>query len=164
LWQCGLSRDALQALGLALGADVPVFIFGQSAFAEGVGEKLRPVSLQPGWYVVLKPDVQVPTREIFCAEELTRDTKLIRIVDFSEGACHNDLEPVARLKYPEVDACVRWLSRFGDARMTGSGACVFARFDSEEEARLALHESVGKFDGFVAKGLDKHPLYSFAEV
>jgi 4-diphosphocytidyl-2-C-methyl-D-erythritol kinase len=177
LWQVNLSREALQELALQLGADVPVFVFGQSAFAEGVGEILHPVSVPPAWYVVLMPPVQVPTAAIFAAPELTRNTPPLKIAPFSAGvghtalhglqpgesrrplAGHNDLQPVVVNRYPEVARHLEWLAQFGDSRMTGSGACVFASFETEEAARDVLRQLPGTMQGFVAQGLDKHPLY-----
>lgn len=162
LWDLNLDRPALQALGLKLGADVPVFVFGQSAFAEGVGEILHPVALPPAWYVVLQPPVAVSTIEIFRDKELTRDTIPIKMAAFSTGYGHNDLQPVVCRKYPEVAASLAWLKQHGDARMTGSGACVFAGFNMEQEARAVFARRPQGIDGFVAKGLDEHPLRNFA--
>lgn len=163
LWGLHLPRERLQALGLRLGADVPVFVFGQSAFAEGVGEALRPVALQPAWYVVLVPPVHVSTPEIFAAQELTRDTKIITMADFSTGYGRNDLEPVVRKRYPQVDEYLTWLAQYGEARMTGSGACVFAGFASREAAVRAVQEKPSSMQGFLARGLDRHPLFGFAD-
>ncbi len=163
LWNLNLDRQDLQALGLRLGADVPVFVFGESAFAEGVGEKLQPVSLPDAWYVVLVPPVAVATAEIFAGRELTRDTNPIKMSDFSTGCGRNDLEPVVCEKYPQVAETLAWLKAFGDARMTGSGACVFAAFSSEEEARGVFARKPEKLSGFVARGLDRHPLHDFAD-
>jgi len=177
LWQVCLPRETLQALALQLGADVPVFVFGQSAFAEGVGEILHPVSLPPAWYVVLVPPVQVPTAAIFAAPELTRNTPPLKIAPFSAGAGrparhgfqpegsrsflfgHNDLQPVVVGRYPEVARHLEWLAEFGEARMTGSGACVFAAFGTQEAAHEVLRQLPESMQGFVAQGLDKHPLY-----
>ncbi len=163
LWRLNLSRAALQQLGLKLGADVPVFLFGESAFAEGVGEILQPLALPPAWYVVLIPPVAVPTMEIFRSEELTRNTIPIKIAAFSTGYGHNDLEPVVCRKYPQVATTLAWLKTFGDARMTGSGACVFAGFATEQEARAVFARRPDKVEGFVARGLDRHPLRNFAD-
>ncbi len=159
LWQVNLSRPALQALGLQLGADVPVFVFGQTAFAEGVGEILQPVSAPPAWYVVLTPSLEVPTAAVFAAPELTRDTPRLKIAPFSTGMGRNDLQPVVLQRYPEVARHLEWLARFGEARMTGSGACVFATFGTEAAAREVLARLPGTMQGFVAQGLDRHPLY-----
>jgi 4-diphosphocytidyl-2-C-methyl-D-erythritol kinase len=161
LWQVNLSREALQKLALQLGADVPVFVFGQTAFAEGVGEVLRPVSATPAWYVVLMPPVQVPTAAIFAASELTRDTPPLKIAPFSAGMGHNDLQSVVVSRFPEVSRHLEWLARFGEARMTGSGACVFASFETEEAAHSVLRQLPDTMQGLVAQGLDKHPLYDY---
>jgi 4-diphosphocytidyl-2-C-methyl-D-erythritol kinase len=159
LWHVNLSRPALQALGLQLGADVPVFVFGQTAFAEGVGEILQPVSAPPVWYVVLTPPLEVPTAAVFAAPELTRDTPRLKIAPFSTGMGRNDLQPVVLQRYPEVARHLEWLAQFGEARMTGSGACVFATFGTEAAAREVLARLPGTMQGFVAQGLDRHPLY-----
>lgn len=168
LWGLDLPRTRLQELGLRLGADVPVFVFGQSAFAQGVGEALQAVSLAPAWYVVLTPAVQVSTQAIFAHQDLTRDSEPIKIADFSEArlrvaSLRNDLQSVVCRDYPEVARHIEWLSQYGDARMTGSGACVFARFDGENEARAVLLRLPGDMRGFVAQGMDRHPLYDFAD-
>jgi 4-diphosphocytidyl-2-C-methyl-D-erythritol kinase len=165
LWKTALSRERLQQLGLALGADVPVFVFGQSAFAEGVGERLQALRLPPAWYLVLVPELAVSTAEIFSAAELTRNTNAITIAPFSVGLARNipgrnDLEPVVCGRYPQVARHLEWLRQFGDARMTGSGACVFCAFSNEEAARRALSELPSGMRGFVARGLDRHPLWS----
>ncbi len=166
LWRLNLPRARLQALALELGADVPVFVFGRAAFAEGVGEQLTPIDLPPAWYVVLVPPVQVPTATIFAAPELTRNTPAFTIARFSGGPdldrgglAHNDLEPVVVARYPEVARHLAWLARFGDARMTGSGACVFAAFASAGEARRVFDALPSDMQGFVAQGLDRHPLF-----
>lgn len=161
LWAVDLPRQRLQALALTLGADVPVFVFGRTAFAEGVGELLQPIDAPAAWYVVLTPPVQVPTAAIFAAPELTRDTPALKIAPFSAGAGHNDLEPVVVGRYPEVGRHLQWLRQFGEARMTGSGACVFASFATEDAARRVLQALPDTMQGFVARGLDKHPLYDF---
>lgn len=161
LWHANLPREALQKLALQLGADVPVFVFGQTAFAEGVGEVLRPVGAPPAWYVVLTPPVQVPTATIFAAPELTRDTPAIKIAPFSAGMGRNDLQSVVVNRYPEVARHLAWLAQFGEARMTGSGACVFAAFGTEAAARDVLRQLPATMQGFVAQGLDRHPLYDF---
>lgn len=163
LWNVNLRRVELEKIGLSLGADVPVFIFGRSAFAEGVGERLQPVSLPPAWYVVLVPPVHVSTAEVFAARELTRDTNPIKIADFSAGVGHNDLESVVVRKYPVVAEYLSWLSQFGKARMTGSGACVFAAFDNESAALEVIAQCPQGMNGFVARGLDRHPLWDLAD-
>ncbi len=161
LWDVNLSRESLQALALRLGADVPVFVFGQTAFAEGVGEILHPIGAPAAWYVVLTPPVQVPTAAIFAAPELTRNTPSLKIAPFSAGMGRNDLESVVVGRYPEVRRHLQWLGQFGEARMTGSGACVFASFATEDAARSVLRRLPATMQGFVAQGLDKHPLYDF---
>ena len=162
LWGVDYSREQLMGLGLQLGADVPIFIFGRNAFAEGIGEQLTAVELPPAWYVVLMPSVQVPTAEIFSAPELTRNTLPVKISPFSAGRdClegHNDLEPVVMRRYPRVAEHLGWLKRYGNARMTGSGACVFAAFETERQAREVLAKKPAGMPGFVAQGLDRHPL------
>ena len=164
LWKTRVSRERLQQLGLMLGADVPVFVFGQNAFAEGVGERLQALSLPPAWYLVLAPELAVSTAEIFSAAELTRNTNAITIAPFSDGLARsipgrNDLEPVVCQRYPQVARHLEWLRQYGDARMSGSGACVFCAFSNEEAARRALSELPSDMHGFVARGLDRHPLW-----
>jgi len=158
LWQTGVSRRRLQEIGLTLGADVPVFVFGRNAFAEGVGEALQPMELPVAWYVVLEPPVSVPTETIFKAPELKRDTSCIVASDWRPGFGSNDMEPVAVGLFPKVASHLAWLSRFGAARMSGSGACVFAEFATEEEARRVLAQLPGDMRGWVAAGLAEHPL------
>jgi 4-diphosphocytidyl-2-C-methyl-D-erythritol kinase len=168
LWQVGLTREQLMALGLPLGADIPFFIFGETAFAEGVGEALQPVFVPEYWYVVIEPGVSVPTAQIFCAEGLTRDTAPVIITDFSRHMAkqngqvsmfgNNDLQQVASRLYPQVGAAVKWLSNYGDARMTGSGACVFCGFSGEAEADAVLGNMPAIWTGWKAKALLHHPL------
>ncbi len=167
LWGLNWPRERLQALGLRLGADVPFFIFGRNAFAEGVGEALQPVNLPPAWYLVVEPPVSVPTAEIFSAPNLTRNTKAIKMADFSAGwgglFGRNDLEPVVCERYPEVARALAWLRQHADARMTGSGACVFAPFAVEQDARTVLAQVPEGMTGWVARGLDEHPLRALAD-
>jgi 4-diphosphocytidyl-2-C-methyl-D-erythritol kinase len=177
LWGLGLPAAALQRLGLALGADVPVFLAGHNAFAEGVGEKLAPLVLPPAWYLVLVPPVAVPTVTVFAAQELTRNTKIVKISGFSAGSGqyqsgfgHNDLEPVVCSRYPQVAEHLAWLgsqlSQLGipaDARMSGSGACVFAEFSTESDTRSVASRMPSGMRGFVVRGLDKHPLRGLLE-
>lgn len=158
LWGCGLSRQALQDLGLKLGADVPFFIFGETAFAEGVGEALRPLAVPPAWYVVVAPPVSVPTAEIFSAKELTRDTEILIMQGFAAHKTRNDMQAVVCVKYPEVAESLEWLSQYGDARMSGSGACLFAPFDTEGQARQVAASAPSGWKVWVAQGLDRHPL------
>jgi 4-diphosphocytidyl-2-C-methyl-D-erythritol kinase len=164
LWETGLSRAALQRIALTLGADVPVFIFGQSSFAEGVGEILQPIVLPAAWYVILTPPVGVSTAEIFAAAELTRNTKPIKLAAFSAGiGLLNDLQPVVEKRYSEVARYLDWLRQFGDARMTGSGACVFCAFTSEQAAQEVIQALPSGMTGFIAAGLDRHPLRELAQ-
>lgn len=158
LWELHLPRQRLQELGLALGADVPVFVFGRNAFAEGVGEALQAVDLPPACYVVLEPPVQVPTAAIFSATDLKRDTPPIQVADWRPGFGHNDLEPVACPRFPAVAEHLDWLKHFGPAMMTGSGACVFAEFDSREAAEGVVAHLPAGMKGWVAEGLPAHPL------
>ena len=158
LWNLGLPRRHLAKLGIALGADVPFFLCGENAFGEGIGEQLAPVALAPAWYVVLVPLVSVPTQEIFAASELTRNTKSIKISSFSAGFGRNDLEPVVCRRYPAVATHLAWLKAFGDARMSGSGACVFAAFPTEVRARSVVSGLPPEMRGFAARGLERHPL------
>lgn len=165
LWDLNWSKERLMGLGLNLGADVPVFIFGENAFAEGVGEKLKPIKLLPAWYLVLTPPVHVSTADIFASKELTRNTIPVRIPPFSVGLGHNDLESVVCLAYPEVARHLEWLrqlDRTTMVAMTGSGACVFAEFITESAARMALASVPIDMSGFVVQGLDRHPMQDFA--
>lgn len=159
LWDIGFSEDRLADLGLQLGADVPVFVRGWSAWAEGVGEQLSPITLPEPWYLVLVPPVTVSTAEIFPAAELTRHTPPIRIPDFLSGAGGNDCEAVVRGRYPVVGQFLDWLSQFGQARLTGTGACVFAAFPEREDAQHALAQLPDSWRGFIARGCNKSPLF-----
>ncbi|MCK6386565.1 MAG: 4-(cytidine 5'-diphospho)-2-C-methyl-D-erythritol kinase [Zoogloea sp.] len=158
LWGCGLSRKALQEIGLKLGADVPFFIFGETAFAEGVGEALSPLAVPPAWYVMVAPPVSVPTAEIFSTKELTRDTEILIMQGFAAHKTRNDMQAVVCVKYPEVAESLEWLSQYGDARMSGSGACLFAPFDVEGRARQVAASAPSGWNVWVAQGLDRHPL------
>lgn len=158
LWSLGLSRERLMQLGLQLGADVPVFVFGENAFAEGVGEALQAYPLPPAWYVVLFPPVQVPTAKIFTHPELTRDSVPIIIRALLKQSLRNDLQSVACKLYPEVARHIASLSKYGKAMMTGSGACVFAEFESRDQADAVLRQMPEDMRGVVAQGLEKHPL------
>ena len=160
LWQAGLSSAELQSLGLALGADVPIFVYGHAAFAEGVGERFSDVTLPPAWYLVLVPPVAVPTAQIFKSPDLRRDAPVIAARDWRPGMGDNDLEPVACALYPPVAEHLAWLRRFAPARRSGSGACVFAEFagaDAEAAARRAHAALPAGMRGFVARGLDRNP-------
>lgn len=158
LWKTHLSQTELMALGKQLGADVPVFIYGKSAWAEGIGDQLQSISLPQPWYVVLVPRCHVPTAEIYAAQELTRNTSPITINEFLHRGGRNDFEPTVRLRYPEVAAALDWLSQFAPAKMTGTGSCVFAAFAEQHQA-LAIATKVPKnFQNFVAQGLNDSPL------
>lgn len=161
LWRCGLTRARLAEIGLRLGADVPVFIHGHSAFGEGIGEQLRDVALPPAWYLVVVPPVAVSTAQIFSAPELRRDTPLISAAEWRPGMGHNDLEPVTCVRYPDVARHLDWLQSLAGtmkAAMSGSGACCFAEFALESAARAALATLPADMQGFVARGIDEHPL------
>jgi 4-diphosphocytidyl-2-C-methyl-D-erythritol kinase len=162
LWRLGLPRARLRDLGLQLGADVPVFVFGDNALAEGIGEALQPLLVPEAWYVVLTPPVAVSTARVFAAPELKRDSKKIRIQSFSADLWGNDLETLVCREYPEVAQHLQWLRQFGQAMMTGSGAGVFAAFDSENAARAVLARLPDGMRGFVAHGLERHPLRDLA--
>ena len=162
LWSLHLSRKQLLELGLQLGADVPIFIFGQNAFAEGVGEELTAITLSPAWYLVLIPSVQISTAEIFANKELTRNTIPIKIPPFSIYQGRNDLEPVVCQNYPEVARCLQWLKQLENttiAAMSGSGSCVFAEFSTLMAAQTAFEQIPEDMTGFLAKGLECHPMY-----
>ena len=154
-------------LGVRVGADVPAFLYGRSALAEGIGERLSALELAPAWYLVLTPQVPVSTKEIFSDAALTRDGKPLKMSPFLSGQGRNDLEAVAVRRYPEIAQHLAWLKERSpraslSPRMTGSGACVFAEFPREEDA-LALHSELpAAMRGFVARGLERHPLYEWA--
>jgi 4-diphosphocytidyl-2-C-methyl-D-erythritol kinase len=163
LWNLRLARTELLQLGARLGADVPFFLYGRNALGEGIGERLTALELPPAWYLVITPQVAVSTKEIF-ASALTGESKRLKIPPFFPGRGRNDLEAVVTARYPEVAAPLAWLrERAAQARMTGSGACVFAEFASEAEARAIQSQMPRGMDGFVAQGLDRHPLYDWAE-
>ncbi len=173
LWGSAVARAELMALALPLGADIPFFIFGQTAFAEGVGEAMQAVDVPECWYLVIEPGVAVPTAAIFCSEHLTRNTKPVRIADFSRhmtsrtdlnGFGKNDLQAVASSLFPPVAEALEWLSSYGDARMTGSGACVFCAFASQAEAEAVLGSVPSAWRAWIAKSLSRHPLQSVLQV
>ena len=158
LWELRLSMEALLDFGETIGADVPVFIQGQSAWAEGIGEELTPVSLPKRWFVVAQPDCMVSTAEIFAHPELTRQTPPITVQAFFSGAGRNDLQPVVESRYPKVQRAVEWLKKHSpDARMTGSGACVFASLESEQEAHDIAAQAPAGLAVIVAEGLERLP-------
>jgi 4-diphosphocytidyl-2-C-methyl-D-erythritol kinase len=166
LWGLGLARSELAAIALPLGADVPFFLHGGNAFAEGVGEELRAVATAPAWYAVIWPQVHVSTREIFSDPGLTRNTKPTKIADFSAAAGllpqtlfgANDLEPVARRRFPEIEQALAHLRRHGPARMTGSGSAVFAPMASSDAAQGAVAGGTTRWQRWAVRGLSEHPL------
>jgi len=158
LWNLALSSSELMQIGAKLGADIPVFVYGRNALGEGIGERLSGLDLPAAWYLVLEPQVSVSTKEIF-SSALTGQSKALKIPPFFPGQGANDLEAVVAARYPEVAAHLEWLrQRSPHARMTGSGACVFAEFTSEAQARALYNQLPGDMQGFVARGLDRHPL------
>ena len=158
LWGLELSIEQLAEIGLQLGADVPVFVHGKAAWAEGVGERLTAIEPEESWYLVLRPDCSVSTKEVFNLSDLTRNTPAIRIRDFLEDGGHNDCESVVRNLYPQVAEALDWLAQFAVARMTGTGSCIFAGFDKQQQAE-SVHEKLPQgWEGFVAKGLNNSPL------
>jgi len=159
LWQCGLSLDELAALGLTLGADVPVFVRGHAAFAEGVGEILTPVEPAEKWYLVAHPGVSIPTPMIFNAPDLPRNTPKRSIETLLKCEFSNDCEVIARKRFREVDAALSWLLEYAPSRLTGTGACVFAEFDTESRARQVLEQAPEWLNAFVAKGVNLSPLH-----
>ena len=163
LWRCRLSRDQLKQTALTLGADVPVFIHGHSAFGEGIGERLTDIDLPPAWYLVLVPPVAVSTVAIFSAPELKRDSATIAVSGWRSGMGRNDLEAVTCRRYPVVAKHLEWLHSLDGANfaaMSGSGACCFAEFAGESAARSALAAVPAEMQGFVAQGLETHPLFT----
>jgi 4-diphosphocytidyl-2-C-methyl-D-erythritol kinase len=165
LWRCRLPIDDLARLGLSLGADVPVFIRGSSAWAEGVGERLVPVELPEQWYVIIHPGVSVPTRDVFQSAELTRNSPIITIRAFfgpaaGSSGTRNDCEPVVRARYAEVADALIWLGKFSPARLTGTGSCIFAAFASAIDAERVAARVPDRWRAFVARGLNVSPLHA----
>lgn len=159
MWRTGLNVDDLAAIGLQLGADVPVFVRGDSAFGEGIGEILVPLSLPESWFVIVHPGVHVATPQIFSAPELTRDTPLTTIARFLSGeSTRNDLETVVRARYVAVDSALNWLNGFASARMSGSGACVFAAVADEARADAIVAQCPKEWRAFTARGRVQSPL------
>ena len=170
LWATSVGQARLATLGASLGADVPFFLFGRNAWVEGIGERLHPIEIPLRWYAILAPPQAVATRLVFAAPELTRNTEALKMEDFSarsgegflggsEGSrVRNDLEPVVVSRYPVVAQHLAWLSRHGNARMTGSGSCVFASFERREDAMAVIDALPEGMKGFIARGLESHPL------
>ncbi|WP_310607866.1 4-(cytidine 5'-diphospho)-2-C-methyl-D-erythritol kinase [Buttiauxella brennerae] len=159
IWNTGLTEDQLAALGVTLGADVPVFVRGFAAFAEGVGEKLTPVSPAEKWYLVAHPGVSIPTPVIFKDPELPRNTPVRSIDTLLNCEFGNDCEVIARKRFRKVDELLSWLLEYAPSRLTGTGACVFAEFDTENAARQVLKQAPEWLHGFVARGVNVSPLH-----
>lgn len=158
-WRTGLSLEQLAGLGLQLGADVPVFISGRAAWAEGIGERLTPLGLDEPWFVVLAPPCPVSTAAVFNDPKLTRDSRPITISAFVAGGGGNDCEPVVYRRYPEVAAAAVWLSHYGETRLTGTGGCVFAAFPDRSSAEQVAAQIPAGISGFVTRGLNRSPLH-----
>jgi 4-diphosphocytidyl-2-C-methyl-D-erythritol kinase len=162
LWGLGFDQERLAALGLRLGADVPVFVWGRSAWSEGVGEVLTPLDLPDSWYAVVRPPCAVSTAEVFTDPELTRNSPVTTISIFFAGSRQNDCLAVVRRRYPPVAAALDWLDRFGAARLTGTGSCVYAAFEREVDARAVIEVLPAGHEGFVARGLNRSPVLALA--
>jgi 4-diphosphocytidyl-2-C-methyl-D-erythritol kinase len=167
LWELDLSIEKLAEVGLELGADVPVFVHGFSAWAEGIGELLTPIKLPKQWFVVIQPEVSVSTAKIFSDQALTRDCEALTIARFQNKSgcenCSNVFQPIVIKKYPQIAKAMDWLSFFSEARLTGTGSCIFASFETKLEAEqvlIALAQTPEKWQGFIAKGLNQSPLLS----
>ena len=162
LWNVGLNRQELAELGLKLGADVPVFVMGQAAWAEGVGERLTPINLDENWYLVLNPQINVSTAQIFSHKHLTRAPQMKKIRVLEKGIDstfgENQLEPIVRAEYPEVDAIFEWLSQHGKPRMSGSGGSVFLPLENQKQGLELLANKPSSTVGFIARGMNIHPL------
>lgn len=162
LWQCNLTKKQLCDLGLTLGADVPVFVNGETAWAEGIGEALLPIKMPPKWFLVAQPDCHVSTAEIFSNKCLTRDTPAIKVAAFLERGGKNDCEALVRMLYPQVNEALIRLQQFDrNAMMTGTGACVFASFETAEKALQAQAEITHNMPTFVAEGINQSPLFKW---
>jgi len=164
VWGLGLTLDELSAIGLGLGADVPVFLRGRAAWAEGVGELLTPVDFPEQCFLLVRPDASVSTSEVFKAPELTRDSPLITIGGFLKAGGRNDCEPVVRRRFPAVAEALDWLGRIAPARLTGTGSCVYAAMPAEEDARAALAGLPARWTGYVVRGLNRSPLAARLEL
>jgi 4-diphosphocytidyl-2-C-methyl-D-erythritol kinase len=159
LWGCRMPVDQLARLGLPLGADVPVFVRGSSAWGQGVGEDLQPLELPESWYVVIHPGVAVGTREVFQSPELTRNSPVITIRAFFESGGGNDCEPVVRARFPEVAEALDWLGRFAQARLTGTGSCIFAPCATAIAAERLAARVPDRWSSYVARGLNVSPVH-----
>jgi 4-diphosphocytidyl-2-C-methyl-D-erythritol kinase len=158
LWGTGFNPRQLAGFGLELGADVPVFVHARAAWGEGVGERLEPVDFAEPVYLLLRPDAAISTAQVFKAPELTRDSPVITIAGFLQAGGRNDCEPVVRKLYPQVAAALDWLGRFGPARLTGTGSCVFAAMPDVAQAEAALTAVPAGWQGWVTRGLNRSPL------
>jgi len=172
LWETGVSVEKLAEIGLSLGADVPVFVYGHASFAQGVGEQLEAVSPKESWYLVVQPEVHISTAKIFTNSQLTRDSSTIRICDLQIGTKNeaqvfdelgNTFEPVVVEQYPEVAEVIQHLRKTSNARLTGTGACVFASFDSKEEAEQVMNKLPDHWTAFIARGLNRSPLQTMLD-
>jgi 4-diphosphocytidyl-2-C-methyl-D-erythritol kinase len=159
LWGCGMPVDQLARLGLPLGADVPVFVRGSSAWGQGVGEDLQPLELPESWYVVIHPGVAVGTRDVFQSPELTRNSPVITIRAFFQSGGRNDCEPVVRARFPEVADALDWLGRFAPARLTGTGSCIFAPCATAIDAERLAARVPDRWTSYVARGLNVSPVH-----
>ncbi len=159
LWNLQLPIEQLAILGLQLGADVPVFVRGRSAWAEGVGEQLQAIEIPETWYFVARPECEVATAEIFSHKQLTRNTSPITIAAFFEQGGFNDCEAVVRALYPPVDSALKWLNHYAPARLTGTGACVFASLPDQQSAQQILQQLPKGLQGFIAKGVNISPTH-----
>lgn len=160
IWGCGVDECELAEMGRQLGADVPVFVRGKTAWAEGVGERLTPIDLPENWYLVVKPDVAISTAKLFSSSQLTRDCEAITIPAFKRGEGINVFQPLVLEMYPEVRQVIDWLGQFSKASLTGTGSCVFSAFDGQEEAQEVLEKMPEDWRAFVAKGVNDSPLLS----
>lgn len=163
LWKCNLNLDELVRLGLKLGADIPLFVRGSTAWAEGIGDQLQaieyPENSSSKYYLVIKPNCEVSSAEIFSHQQLTRNTSPITIAAFFEQGGNNDCEAVVRQLYPQVESALNWLSKFATAQLTGTGACIYAAFPSKEEAECVLHKLPKDLAGYVAEGIPTSPVH-----
>ncbi|PHM33547.1 4-(cytidine 5'-diphospho)-2-C-methyl-D-erythritol kinase [Xenorhabdus innexi] len=160
-WQTNLSDDELAQLGVTLGADVPVFVKGHAAFAEGIGEKLQPASPEEKWFLVAHPGIEIPTAKIFTDPELKRNSPIRTLPALLQAPFKNDCELIARKRFREVEQLLSWLLEYTPSRLTGTGACVFGEFESEASARKVLNQAPEWMQGFVARGVNISPLHTF---
>ena len=158
LWQCNLPSDELQGLARSIGADIPVFVNGKNAWAEGIGDLQTEIDLPSKWFLLIHPGVHISTAKLFSSDQLTRDKAVLRIRDFPDTDTSNVFEDVARKQYPEVDAALRWLSMFSKSKMTGTGSCIFSSFESKEEALKVSSQVPKQWKSFIAKSADKSPM------